>query len=637
MSEELDARIRQIREEVIMSTLTTTLVAGAVLLAGNMVRNLHLGNPLSFLHPALYAVLLATYLLRQRIGPERIAWLTAGLLYLAATGGLFLYGLAGNSAAVYMGFCFVSAILFGTRGGAIAILASLASFTGVAFLFLDGRLAMSVDPAAFMSNPYTWLAAVVTVGAVAWLVLSQVSRLNERYLRLLHEQHHQARHDTLTGLSNRTALESILEQSIADARRARCMVAVILLDLDRFKMINDSLGHNVGDRLLIEVAARIKLCVRGADATARLGGDEFVIVMPRLTSPDVTTVAGRLVESLAQPFVIDGRELRAPPSLGISVCPQDAEDVETLIRYADTAMYSAKAQGGGCFHYFAPDMNLAATKRLHIETELRESLAAGHIEVHYQPKVDMGGRITGLEALARWRMKNGVAVDPSVFIAIAEETSLINELGDWMVSAVCRQLTDWRAAGIDAPRVAVNLSARQLRLASFPEKVALTLVESGIPARLLEFEVTETAAMENPESALRLLGKLADMGLTLSLDDFGTGYSSLANLRSLPLKALKLDYTFVRDIAVDGNDLAIARGTIALAHSLGLHVIAEGVETVAQWELLHDLGCDEVQGYLVARPSPPEALTALLLRGSIDVPAPAELFGAEGGIGAFPA
>ncbi|NJD25536.1 MAG: EAL domain-containing protein [Betaproteobacteria bacterium] len=621
MSAELDEEIREARKDVVMSTLATTVVAGGILLAGHLVRNLQLGNSLSVIHPLLYGLLILIYLQRERIGAARIAWLNVALLYIAATVGLFLYGLLGNSAAIYMGFCFVAANLFGKRGGMAAVAVTLTTIAGAGTLLLSGRIALQTDPATFIANPFSWLAAIVTAGAIAWLVLNQVDALHTRFLKLLAEQHHLARHDALTGLANRSALESILEQAIALARRDRASVGVILLDLDRFKTINDSLGHNVGDRLLVEVAGRIRNCMREADVVARLGGDEFVVVIPRLDSPDVTTVATRIVEYLSLPYMIDGRELRTPPSLGIAIYPEDAEDVETLMRYADTAMYSAKDLGGGCFRYFSPDMNTAATKRLHIETELRGSLIAGHIEVHYQPKVDLSGRITGLEALARWRMGNEVAIDPAVFIAIAEETTLINELGDWVLGAVCRQIRDWQSAGITPPRVAVNLSARQLKLADLAGRISRALADAEVPARLLEVEITETAAMESIEKAERLLGELSRMGLTISLDDFGTGYSSLANLRSLPIDALKLDKAFVHDIAIDANDLAIARGTIALAHSLGLRVIAEGVESAAQWSLLTDLGCDEIQGYLIARPAPATSLVAALRAGRIAVPA----------------
>ena len=620
ISEELAEQIRAIREEVVMKTLSVTLLAGGVLLVGNMARNLHLGNSLSIIHPLLYLSLFSVFLLRRRIGAARIAWFTVILLYLAATVGLFIYGLAGNSAAVYMAFCFVSTTFFGVRGGVVAAVLSIGSFALVGILHVGGLIALSFDLPTYMQNPYSWLAAVLTIGSMSWLVLSQVGRLNERHMKLLCEQHHQARHDALTGLHNRVALESILEQSIADALREDLALAVILLDLDRFKNINDSLGHNAGDRLLVEVAARLQHCVRGSDTVARLSGDEFVILLPRLVSPDVTTIAGKLVEALSAPYRIGERELRTAPSVGISLCPRDAQDVETLIKYADTAMYAAKEKGGGRFQYFSPEMNQAATERLLIECRLREAIDHGRLALHYQPKIDMAGRLTGLEALLRLEIEGASPMRTAQYIAVAEESSLIDELGDWVIAAVCRQLRAWLDDGIRPPRVAINLSTRQLRQHDLAMRVARRLNEAAVAPDLLEFEVTETAAMENPATAARRLDELGAMGVTLSIDDFGTGYSSLSHLRSLPLDALKIDHSFVRDIASDASDLAIARGTIALAHSLGLRVVAEGVETMAQWQLLRDHGCDEVQGYLIARPAPAEDLAGILSMGRIALP-----------------
>jgi len=617
--DELGEQIRAIREEVVMKTLSVTLIAGSVLLLGNMARNLHLGNPLSIVHPLLYLVALTFYLTRRRIGAQRIAWLTVILLYLAATAGMLVYGLAGNSAAVYMAFSFVSTTFFGVRGGAAAAALSVGSMALIGGMLVGGRISMNVDLPAFMLNPFSWVAAVLTVGSMSWLVLSQVGRLNDRYMKLLGEQHHQARHDSLTGLNNRMALESVLDQAIADALRENLGLAVFLLDLDRFKNINDSLGHNVGDHLLVEVADRLQACVRGADTVARLSGDEFVVLLPRLASPDVTSVAAKLVEALSAPYWIGDRELRTTPSIGISLCPQDAQDVESLIKYADTAMYAAKAKGGARFQYFAREMNQAATERLHIEYRLREALDGGQFVLHYQPKVDMTGRLTGLEALLRWQVEGEAQLGPAQFIAIAEESGLIDEIGDWVIVTVCRQLRAWIDQGLAAPCVAINLSTRQLRQPDLAVKVGRMLVESGLSPDMLEFEVTETAAMENPQTAARRLDELGAMGLTLSIDDFGTGYSSLSHLRSLPLDALKIDRSFVRDIASDANDLAIARGTIALAHSLGLRVVAEGVETMAQWQLLRGLGCDEVQGYLIACPAPAEELAGILALGSIQL------------------
>ena len=620
ISDDLAEQIRAIREEVVEQTLVVSLLAGGMLLLATLARSLYLGHPFGLLHPVLYLFLYGVYLSRRLIGAERIAWATVVLLYAAATGGLFIYGLIGNSAAIYMAFCFVSATLFGVRGGIVAALLAAGSIALVGILYIGGLLYLTFDLSSFMQSPYSWAAAVMTIGMTAWLVLSQVGSLNGRYMKLLAEQHHLARHDSLTGLKNRVALESVLEHSIAEAARDDLFVAVFLLDLDRFKNINDSLGHSAGDDMLIQVAGRLRGCVREADIVARLSGDEFVVLLPRLASPEVTTVAGKLVEALSLPYRVGDRELRTTPSIGISICPRDAEDVETLIKYADTAMYAAKGKGGAHFRYFAPEMNQVATDRLLVELRLREAMELGLLTLHYQPKIDMTGRLTGLEALIRWEDQGGLSVLPAQFIAIAEESGLIDELGDWVIAAVCRQLRSWLDDGIRPPRVAINLSTRQLRQHNLAMNVAHRLIEAAVAPDLLEFEVTETAAMENADTAERRLGELSAMGVTLSIDDFGTGYSSLSHLRSLPLDALKIDQTFVRDIASDANDLAIACGTIALAHSLGLRVVAEGVETMAQWRLLRDHGCDEVQGFLIARPVPAEALAGILIAGKIPVP-----------------
>lgn len=620
ISDDLAEQIRAIREEVVMRTLAITLFAGGLLLVAILARNLHLGNPLSIVHPALYLLLFVVYLLRRRIGADGIAWLTVILFYLTATSGLFVSGLAGSSAAGYLAFCFVSATFFGVGGGVVAALLAVCSIALVGVLYVAGLVALNFELSSFMQSPYSWMAAVMTIATMAWLVLSQVGSLNGRYMKLLAEQHHLARHDSLTGLKNRVALESVLEHSIAEVARDDVSVAVFLLDLDRFKNINDSLGHSTGDQLLVEVAARLQGSVREADTVARLSGDEFVVLLPRLASQDVTAVAGKLVEALSQPYSVGDRELRTTPSIGIALCPRDAQDVETLIKYADTAMYAAKGMGGGHFRYFSPEMNQAATERLLVECRLREAMEQELLTLYYQPKIDMTGRLTGLEALIRWEGEGGLSMLPAQFIAIAEESDLINEIGDWVIATACRQLRSWLDDGIRPPRVAINLSTRQLRRHDLAMSVARRLIEAAVAPDLLEFEITETAAMENADTAARRLGELGAMGVTLSIDDFGTGYSSLAHLRSLPLDALKIDHTFVRDIASDANDLAIARGTIALAHSLGLRVVAEGVETMAQWRLLRELGCDEVQGYLIARPAPAETLAGILTVGRIPIP-----------------
>ncbi len=619
LAHDLAARIRSIREDVIMKTLSLTLVAGGVLMAGNMARNLYLGNALSVVHPVLYAVLVFVYWQRWRIGAGAIAWATVILLYLAATGGLFIYGLAGNSAAVYMTFCFVTTTFFGVRGGVVAAVMSVGAMALVGALHVGGLVTLSFDLPTYMQNPFSWLAAVMTVGSMAWLVLNQVGQLNDRQLLLLGEQHYQARHDALTGLFNRKAFLHRLEVAIVEANAEGGSLAVLLLDLDRFKTINDSLGHGVGDLLLIEVAERLRRHVRASDTVARLSGDEFVVLLPSATAHDVPGIAAKLLDALSAPYALGERELRTTPSIGISLCPRDADNVENLLKFADTAMYAAKAQGGCRILDFTPAMNHVATERLRIEYRLREAIAEKAFVLHFQPKVDMRGRITGLEALIRWANLDETPVEPAEFIGIAEESGLIDEIGDWVIREACRQLRLWLDSGIRPPRVAINLSTRQLRQNDLANKVARMLNEVAVAPDLLEFEITETAAMENTLTAAQRLRELEAMGITLSIDDFGSGYSSLSHLRSLPLDALKIDRSFVREIAANTNDLAIARGTIALAHSLGLRVIAEGVENADQWLLLEAHGCDEMQGHFISRPMPADLLTPLLLQGRIDV------------------
>ncbi|MDK9715905.1 MAG: EAL domain-containing protein [Sulfuritalea sp.] len=425
--------------------------------------------------------------------------------------------------------------------------------------------------------------------------------------------HHLAHHDPLTTLPNRMALEARLEQSIAEANRNQRSVAVMFLDLDRFKTINDTLGHHVGDLLLIEVARRLRQTVRSSDTVARHGGDEFVVVLPALETPDVAaTLAGNILKTLSEPYLIDGNTLHSTPSIGVSLYPQDGRDVDTVMKYADTAMYHAKDMGRNGFQFFSPEMNRAAMERLDIERQLRDALKLDQFALHYQPRLDRNGRVTGVEALIRWNRPGHGLQPPGRFIPIAEESDLIILIGEWVLATAATQLVAWQKAGIEMPSVAINLSARQLRLAGLPGQIAAVLQDSRLPAALLEFEVTETMAMENPERASRLLGELRDMGIALAIDDFGTGYSSLAYLKRLPFDHLKIDRSFVAGIAHDPNDVAIVRGTIALAHSLGLAVVAEGVETAEQLALLKSAECDEFQGFHFSRPLPADELEVFL-------------------------
>jgi diguanylate cyclase (GGDEF)-like protein/PAS domain S-box-containing protein len=435
--------------------------------------------------------------------------------------------------------------------------------------------------------------------------ISERKAAEERIERLAH-------HDTLTGLFNRFNLENRLGQALLTARRTAAPLAVIFIDMDRFKLINDTLGHQVGDHLLVEVAARLKASVRESDIVARLGGDEFVVVLTGMESAlDAMPVAGKILHALGQPYEVDGHILHSSPSIGVSVFPGDGTDAETLMKNADTAMYHAKEQGRNNVQFFTADMNAAASERLELERDLRSAIAAGTLEVHYQPQVSArDGGVRGVEALARWRHPQHGMVPPLKFIPIAEEAGLIETLGAWVLEAACRQLAAWRAVGIDRVRMAVNLSAHQLRSSHLVGQVRDCIARYGLQPGDLELEVTESVAMENPERAVSQLQALRDLGVMLAIDDFGTGYSSLAYLKLLPIQVLKLDRAFVRDIETDANDAAISAATLALARSLGLAVVAEGVETAAQRDFLAAHGCDYLQGYLFGRPEPAATWTA---------------------------
>jgi diguanylate cyclase (GGDEF)-like protein/PAS domain S-box-containing protein len=413
-------------------------------------------------------------------------------------------------------------------------------------------------------------------------------------------------HDALTGLPNRLTLQDKLEQSIADAAGKGGLVALLLVDLDRFKTINDTLGHPVGDRLLVEVAKRIAGAVRGEDTLVRFGGDEFVILLPGLSRElDAAQLASNVSELFVQPFMIDGRELHTASSIGISLYPRDGSDPETLLKNADIAMYHAKAQGGNSFQFYAEEMNRSATEHLALENLLRQALGRDEFELHYQAQICLADqRLIGFEALIRWRHPAQGLVAPLVFIPMAEETGLINRIGEWVLSEACRQAQAWQDAGGPALRMAINLSPRQFRQRDLVDQVCRALAASLFEPSLLELEITEGAVMDSPEKAIVLLRRLREMGVRLALDDFGTGYSSLAYLKMLPFNRLKIDRSFVSDIGVDSSDTAIATATIALAHKLGLEVIAEGIETESQRAFLAAEGCEEGQGYHFSRPIP---------------------------------
>ncbi len=415
-----------------------------------------------------------------------------------------------------------------------------------------------------------------------------------------------AHHDALTGLFNRYSLENRLAQSLLAARRENQQLAVIFIDLDRFKVINDTLGHHVGDLLLIEVANRLSACVRESDIVARLGGDEFVVTLTSLANDmDAALVAKKIVAALGDTYEIDGKQLHTTPSVGISLFPANGEDVDTLMKNADTAMYHAKEKGRNNFQFFSPAMTAAATERLELERDLRSALANSEFELHYQPQVcATQNLVRGVEALIRWRHPERGLIPPLKFIPIAEETGVIEAIGTWVLNEACRQMAAWRQAGFDLQHVAVNLSAHQLRSPDLVSQVQAAIAHFGLSPGELELEITESVAMEDPERAIGQLRALRDSGVELAIDDFGTGYSSLAYLKMLPIHTLKLDRAFVRDIETDENDAAISAATLALAHNLGLKVVAEGVETQAQCDFLAEHRCDYLQGFLFGKPEP---------------------------------
>jgi len=418
--------------------------------------------------------------------------------------------------------------------------------------------------------------------------------------------HHMAYHDALTGLPNRALLSERLDRAMLAARRDGRKLAVMFIDLDRFKTINDSLGHLTGDHLLKEVANRLCRVVRAVDTVARLGGDEFVVLVPGVRAPEECALVGeKIIAALAEPVRFEGRSLHISPSIGICLCPDDGEDVETLMRKADAAMYHAKASGRNNYQFFAENMNAAAARHFELETSLRGALERDEFTLFYQPIVCTRDRsVQGMEVLLRWRRPGHGLVAPDDFIPMLEENGLIVPVGEWVIRAACEQAMAWQRAGRAPVPLAVNLSARQFMHRGLIDAIRRTLAETGIDPAMLEFEITETALMQHGRQTLDTLAQISSMGIRLSIDDFGTGYSSLAYLKRFPVHKIKIDRAFVRDLESSSEDRAIVAAIMALAGSLQLSVVAEGVETEAQLALLREHGCDLAQGYLFAKPAP---------------------------------
>ncbi|RKE25981.1 PAS domain S-box-containing protein/diguanylate cyclase (GGDEF)-like protein [Paraburkholderia sp. BL23I1N1] len=436
-------------------------------------------------------------------------------------------------------------------------------------------------------------------------------------IRYQEQLEYQANYDSLTRLPNRNLLRDRLQHALIVAQRHHKGVAVVFIDLDGFKNVNDSLGHSVGDRLLGVVAERLARCTRTSDTVARHGGDEFVIVMTD-TVDEQSLIAWmeRVRASISEPVWLDGTELYVGCSMGASLFPQDGEDAETLVKKADLAMYRAKDMGRNTFQFYQPEMNASAGARLNLERRLRRALRDNEFLLHYQPQVDIGsGQIVGTEALVRWRDPEVGLVLPSLFIPVAEESGLIGPLSEWVLREACRQNKAWQDEGLPPARVSVNLSARVFQQRDIAKLVMQVLAETGLEPQYLELELTESTIMRNAEEAVSMLNELHALGIGLAIDDFGTGYSSLSYLKRFPVDRLKIDRSFVSDIGVSGDDETITSAIIALAHSLKLQVIAEGVETLAQLDFLKERACDEMQGYYFAKPLSTDAISALLQGG----------------------
>ncbi len=433
-----------------------------------------------------------------------------------------------------------------------------------------------------------------------------------------------AHYDTLTGLPNRALLFDRLTHAINQARRYNHELAVLFIDLDRFKFVNDTMGHEAGDTLLKTVASRIRECLRDSDTVARLGGDEFIALVTNLDhAVSAAPVASKIVESVSKPVMIGGNAANVSPSIGIALFPEDAEDADELLRYADAAMYQAKQMGGEGYQFYRPDMNSAALRRIGLGVALQRAIRDNEFELHYQPQVDIeSGMVIGLEALVRWRHSERGLILPDQFIPLAEELGLMPALGDLILGLACDQIAEWRRQNYPDMRVAVNLSAQQFNHDDLLEHVEHWIARAGLDSSILEIELTESSIMHDPESAADILGRLSKAGMRVAIDDFGTGYSSLAYLKRFPLDALKIDRSFVQDVTSDASDGAIVRTVIALAQHLRLDVVAEGVETLEQLNFLRANSCRYAQGYYFSPPLPGKDVFDVIAKLEAQSPVP---------------
>lgn len=471
---------------------------------------------------------------------------------------------------------------------------------------------------SFMALATAFSVLGLLVGAVLYRLPTRIVREAENEISLAFQKlDHLSHYDMLTNLPNRVLLNDRFAQALEHARRSQEKLAVLFLDLDRFKMINDTLGHNNGDLVLRSAAERISSCIRTGDTIARVGGDEFVVIAPDISDPrDAAVLAQRIIDILAQPFVMEGHELLVTSSIGISLYPSDGDNMETLIKNADTAMYHAKQQGKSRFEFHSPALKAAALERLTLEDSLRKALRQGELLLHYQPVVELQtGEITGMEALVRWHHPELGLILPEEFIPLAEETGLIVPIGEWVLRAACQQAKAWQKAGFKRLFVSVNLSVRQFQQGNLVSKVTQILKETGLAPKHLQLEMVENTAMQDDQQVAGRLKELERLGIKIAVDDFGAGFSSLSCLRGCPIHKLKIDKSFIDGIARDSVGSAIANYIIDLAHALKLGVVAEGVETESQLAFLREHRCDEMQGFLFSPPVPAHEAEKLLVRG----------------------
>jgi diguanylate cyclase (GGDEF)-like protein/PAS domain S-box-containing protein len=441
--------------------------------------------------------------------------------------------------------------------------------------------------------------------------ITRIKRTQERLSRLAH-------YDSLTGLPNRLLFNDRLEQAIASAARHNQLVAVMMLDLDRFKNINDTMGHRFGDKFLVALGRRFSVCLRETDTVCRLGGDEFAFILTGIVqSQDVAHVARKIMDEVSRPVVLDGREVFITASAGISIYPSDSRKVGRLLQNADTAMYHAKDHGKNHFQFFSQEMNATVLKRMKFENILRIGMSADQFLLHYQPMVDTeSGRMIGMEALLRFRHPNLGVVSAANLVPVAEETGLIVPLGDWVLRSACAQNRSWQRMGLPPFKVSVNVSGRQLKDRRMAANIMKILEQTGLEPEFLEIELTESVMIEDADRSIQILAQLKDAGIGISIDDFGRGFSSLSYLRDLPIDKIKIDRSFLRDISPNSYEQALVKAVLTVAHSQQLNVVAEGVETEEQFRFLRSLGCDQVQGFLFARPTTVERVTEILRNNS---------------------